>query len=40
MLDHTLYHQNQDESKFLNDLNKTIITFDNENSNQKLSCFK
>ena len=27
-------HKNFDESKFLNELNKTIITFDNENSNQ------
>ena len=27
-------YNNFDESKFLNDLNKTIITFDNENPNQ------
>ena len=27
-------YKNFDESKFLNDLNKTIITFDNENPNQ------
>ena len=27
-------YENFDESKFLNDLNKTIITFDNENLNQ------
>ena len=27
-------YKNFDESKIFNDLNKTIITFDNENSNQ------
>ena len=27
-------YKNFDDSKFLNDLNKTIITFDNENPNQ------
>ena len=32
-------YKNFNESKFLNDLNKTIITFDNENPNQNYNVF-